>query len=37
MKTFDEKTLAKENFSENSPEENRTCEEEDEEKQETTS
>ena len=40
MKTFDEKnekTLAEENFSENSPKENRTCAEEDEEKEETTS
>ena len=37
MKTFDEKTLAEETFSENSPEENRTCAEEDEEKEETTS
>ena len=37
MKTFDETTLAEENFSENSPKENRTCAEEDEEKEETTS
>ena len=33
-KTFDVKTLAEENFSENSPEENPTCAEEDEEKEE---
>ena len=33
-KTFDVETLAEENFSENSPEENPTCAEEDEEKEE---
>ena len=33
-KTFDVKTLAEENFSESSPEENPTCAEEDKEKEE---